>query len=154
VWAVGSADDRTLIEHWNGQAWSKVASPNPPNSAGSYLYGVSITSSNDAWAAGHYYNDAKISQPLLEHWNGRAWTIVATPSPTGSTHTQLWNVTARTPTDAWTAGWWSRGLQPPTWTGRSIDDRPLCGGTSPAYRIDHRRPAADRTLERSALDRR
>ena len=66
VWAVGySATNppeqsfrRTLIEHWNGSAWSVIPSPNPtpPLSGGpvsNELYGVAAVSANDVWAVGH-----------------------------------------------------------------------------------------------------
>src|SRR5262249_38689473 len=56
VWAVGQAEnattqhERPVIEHWNGQRWSLVASPQLGNF--SYLTSVTIASDGSVWAAG------------------------------------------------------------------------------------------------------
>jgi hypothetical protein len=80
VWAVGDAEDfaslksTTLIEHWNGSAWSIVQSPNPggrnlPNQ----LNAVAIASPTDIWAVGlaGYPEDA-----LTLRYNGSRWRPV------------------------------------------------------------------------------
>jgi hypothetical protein len=73
VWAVGPAtsteyisdgdpitSSQTLIEHWDGTAWSIVSSPNPGDSNNYYgtitneLYGVAAVSANNVWAVGMY----------------------------------------------------------------------------------------------------
>ena len=48
----GASD--TLILHWNGSAWSQVASPSPSSFGYNFLYGVSAVSGGDAWAVGYY----------------------------------------------------------------------------------------------------
>jgi hypothetical protein len=59
VWAVGYSYDYygggsdSLIEHWDGTAWTTVPSPNP-GTALNYLNGVAAVSSNDVWAVGYY----------------------------------------------------------------------------------------------------
>src|SRR2546423_10792758 len=61
AWAVGDYHsgtayaDLTLIEHWNGTAWRVKQSPNV-GTYDNYLYGVTATSSSNAWAVGSYYN--------------------------------------------------------------------------------------------------
>jgi hypothetical protein len=90
VWAVGGSGDHviglggspsnTLIEHWNGTAWSIVPSPSPGSNA--RLTGV--TTSNAAssiWAVGSD-TPAGASQPqtLTLNWNGTTWTTVASPN--------------------------------------------------------------------------
>ncbi|HMA38011.1 MAG TPA: hypothetical protein VKY74_26415, partial [Chloroflexia bacterium] len=88
AWAVGSynpldlqsQNDRaraTLTMHWNGTAWSLVPSPNA--GYGSYLTAVAAAASDDAWAAG--YNESgdrhfPVAQPIVEHWDGAAWSLV------------------------------------------------------------------------------
>src|SRR5204862_506312 len=55
VWAVGyysirnSPPDQTLVEHWDGLAWSVVYSPSPAGYTYS-LWGVSALSSHHIWA--------------------------------------------------------------------------------------------------------
>jgi photosystem II stability/assembly factor-like uncharacterized protein len=58
IWAVGSVatvagttvQGRTLVEHWNGTAWSIVTSRNATNS--NLLTGVAAVAANDVWAVG------------------------------------------------------------------------------------------------------
>jgi hypothetical protein len=57
VWAVGdqgvagTPNTSTLIEHWNGTAWSVVPSPSPGLDGS--LAGVTTSNANDVWAATH-----------------------------------------------------------------------------------------------------
>jgi hypothetical protein len=81
AWAVGSycagaQGLRTLTEHWNGTAWTRVASPNPGRADATWLSGVTATSATNAWAVGFYANHISGYHPVIEHWNGTAWTIV------------------------------------------------------------------------------
>ncbi|HXP19427.1 MAG TPA: hypothetical protein VN840_07260 [Streptosporangiaceae bacterium] len=58
---------QTLIEHWNGKAWSHVPSPNPAGSTYSnVLDGVASSSSTNAWAVGYYFDGAAY-QTLAAH---------------------------------------------------------------------------------------
>lgn len=94
IWAVGvygtySATQYTLIEHWNGSAWSIVPSPTPGSGTdGISLSGVAATSATDAWAGGSDSPAAGGTFPLLERWNGTSWSLA--PSPTiGASFSQL-----------------------------------------------------------------
>jgi hypothetical protein len=102
VWAVGfypattpinqipsTVSDLTLVEHWNGTAWS--IAPAPDATTSDNLNGVSGDSSSDVWAVGGatytlaYGTGASAGTqtydaPLVEHWNGSSWKIV--PAPT------------------------------------------------------------------------
>jgi hypothetical protein len=134
AWAVGdsftSAGQKTLILHWDGTAWSRIASPSPgPAGSGPSLLGVSADSATDAWATGVYTNTSAQKQATLAlHWNGTAWSKVATPSP-GGTLNELNAVTALSATSAWAAGEYClgsacRGLPPSDtlimhWNGKS-----------------------------------
>jgi hypothetical protein len=89
VWAVGEWRAKTLIEHWDGHAWTRVPSPTAPSTVdvGSYLLGVTAISTTNAWAVGGYkycvsgrYCAAGLSAglaPLILHWNGKQWRYVA-----------------------------------------------------------------------------
>ena len=86
VWAVGYHGDpyynpiQTLIEHWNGTAWSVVASPNEGTN-NNELHGVAAVSPNDVWAVGFYTDSSGAhGQTLVEHWNGSAWSVVPSPN--------------------------------------------------------------------------
>ncbi|HMA32938.1 MAG TPA: hypothetical protein VKY74_00550, partial [Chloroflexia bacterium] len=87
--------------HWDGQAWSRVPSPNP-GPTGSRLAAITVLGSDDAWAVGST-GTARGPQTLVLHWNGRYWLQV--PSPNGDLATQGLNaVAAAGPLDVWAAG--------------------------------------------------
>jgi hypothetical protein len=108
VWAVGwtwdggiFSPDSTLVERWNGTAWSVVPSP----SVGTYsnaLNGVAAVLSNEVWAVGGYSDGPGTSQTLIERWDGSAWSSVR--SPNGGTNDQLDGVTALSSGEAWALG--------------------------------------------------
>lgn len=107
AWAVGEYIDsgsmhHTLVEHWNGSAWSVVVSPDVSGADGSSLSGVSAVSASDVWAVGSSLNSG-ITSTLVEHWNGSAWSIVASPSP-GSLTNVLVGVSALAANDVWAVG--------------------------------------------------
>jgi hypothetical protein len=102
IWAVGGTnDDRTWIVHWDGTAWTRVPSPSPGQSA--QLNGVAAASAASAWAVGSYTSPVTgLSLPLIEHWDGHAWTLVPSPAIRGGT--ALNGVAAASPDSAWAVG--------------------------------------------------
>jgi hypothetical protein len=120
AWAVGyyynGTADQTLIEHWNGKAWKVQPSPNPGGSANNNAFsGVAAVSSKKAWAVG-YYGKGTTLRTLVEHWNGRKWTVQSSPSPGHSCNSRLAatalrgrsiglsSVAATSPSNAWAVG--------------------------------------------------
>jgi hypothetical protein len=101
---------RTLLLHWNGTRWSRVASPDPSPDASSglnILAGVTATSARNAWAAGyscagHCGPGFPPGRALILHWNGIKWSRAASPSPLTSTLTGVTSVSAA---NAWTVGY-------------------------------------------------
>ena len=84
VWAVGADQDanglwHTLTEHWNGSAWSAVPAVDAGTS-GNQFYAVTAVSSNSVYATGQQAGSGFPSQALVEHWNGRSWSVLPTPS--------------------------------------------------------------------------
>jgi hypothetical protein len=113
AWAVGTATnsanvDQTFILHWDGAAWSQVTSPSPSPTQNSLL-GVSADSATDAWAVGSYFGSTNMSQTLILHWNGTAWSQVPSPSP-GNGGDVLNSVSAASATDAWAVGTYPHGF--------------------------------------------
>ena len=108
VWAVGTVQtsssvngNRTLIEHWNGTAWSVVPSPNPSNE-GDDLTGVAALSATNAWAVGFFENNQMSAlQPIILHWNGTAWSLFPNIPNIGMI---VEAITARSATDIWAVG--------------------------------------------------
>jgi hypothetical protein len=106
VWAVGRyglLPYYTLVEHWDGTAWTVVPSPNPSDSSNE-LQAVSAVSANDVWAVGHFYNDqSRTTETLIVHWDGVAWSVVPSPNP-DPTSNVLHDVVAIAPDDAYAVG--------------------------------------------------
>jgi len=99
----GTGVEHTLIQHWNGTTWSRVASADRhPGIEG--LSSVSAVSASDAWAVGGYFTSAGNLDTLILHWNGTTWSAVPSPNPGGG-FTYLAAVTAVSATDAWAAGY-------------------------------------------------
>jgi hypothetical protein len=90
AWAVGrqvnvignTIPNSTLIEHWNGQVWAVVPSPNLANIVQDYLQSVAIVSANDVWAVGPGYGSIQQCphQDVVEHWDGQAWSVIPAPA--------------------------------------------------------------------------
>ena len=74
VWAVGfsGAVARTLAEHWNGSAWSVVATANGNAASGgtNVLRAVAGVSGVDLWAVGSYLDAGGHTLTLVEHYTG------------------------------------------------------------------------------------
>jgi hypothetical protein len=86
-----SAAQSTLIEHWDGGAWSIVPSPNQMFAADSSLAGVSCVSVTSCFAVGNY-DTATITNTLVEHWDGTTWTVLPSPNPPTSRFNELSDV--------------------------------------------------------------
>lgn len=80
--------------------WKKVTSPNPMPDVNDLL-SVAAISANDAWAAGYYRNASNNDQPLFEHWNGHAWSIVPSPNPG---YSFIYGIAAIATNDVWAVG--------------------------------------------------
>ncbi|AHI00194.1 hypothetical protein [Kutzneria albida] len=90
----------TLIEHWDGRVWTVVPGPNP-GTRGNVLYGVATAGREDVWAVGSSQDVDSDPVPLVQHWDGHAWTRVSTPA---STPGELQSVTVIAPDDVWAVG--------------------------------------------------
>ncbi len=106
VWAVGYSYDyncglcaQTLIEHWDGESWSIVPSPNP--GWGNQLAGVSAASTTDIWAVGDQWLNWSTKAPLILHYDGTAWTVVDYPP---IQYGELASVHALAEDDVWAVG--------------------------------------------------
>ena len=111
AWAVGysyrygGSVSHTLIEHWDGQKWTVVPSPDvlPDNG----LYDVSALSETDVWAVGDT-SDREDQRPLILHWDGTIWSSVAVPSVPGWP-LWLYGVEAVAVDDVWAVGFTTVG---------------------------------------------
>jgi hypothetical protein len=107
AWAVGATsqvgDVQAIAMHWNGRSWTRV--PTPTLSGSGYLNAVVATSASNAWAVGQdglAPGSTSPGRPLIEHWNGRHWTVQGFPLPPGDG--QFRAVAALSATNAWAVG--------------------------------------------------
>jgi hypothetical protein len=100
----GFGSAATLTEHWDGSAWSIVASPNPSPSDQNYLTGVDCISASDCWASGYSVVVGHTDDTLIEHWDGSAWSIVATPNVSSSVQNILAGLACTSSSDCWAVG--------------------------------------------------
>ncbi|HVF98963.1 MAG TPA: S-layer homology domain-containing protein [Chloroflexia bacterium] len=96
---------RTLVEHWDGSAWTIVPSPNvgTDNNA---LASVVAVAADDVWAVGNYLNEFGISQTLVEHWDGSAWSVVESANVGPLLDNYLTSIDAVAPDDVWAVGYY------------------------------------------------
>lgn len=106
AWAVGEYDRfksnsyyHTLAERWDGAAWSVVPTQDSaqPNNV---LSGVAVSDANNAWAVGYERQSSGNYYTLIEHWDGKAWSIVQNGTYLG----WLRGVTALSASDVWAVG--------------------------------------------------
>lgn len=64
----------SLIERWNGHAWTQVHSPDPSASFNT-LAGLATDGASDAWAVGENQGP-RANKTLIAHWNGTRWTHI------------------------------------------------------------------------------
>ena len=123
IWAVGTSFNlatrisQTLIEHWNGSQWSIVESPNAAGATFNALNVVTEVSAHNIWAVGDSISPSGIEQPLIEHWNGLQWSIVASPN-TGSNTDSLTGIAEVSAHNIWAVGSESSSLTE-HWNGNS-----------------------------------
>ena len=116
AWAVGRTqvnweDFEPLALHWNGTAWS-VSSSAATALAGSSnvnaffpFNSIQVNSPTDVWAVGDQGVTDSSSSTLIEHWGGKAWSIVPSPAPgSGSDLTGV--TTSNTANDVWAVGYY------------------------------------------------
>lgn len=81
-------------------AWTIVSSGNVGRQSNA-LSDVSALSATDAWAVG-YYAPGSITKPLIEHWDGESFKVVASAAISG--RSMLNGVAAVSTSDAWAVG--------------------------------------------------
>jgi hypothetical protein len=106
-------NDHTLVERWDGTAWSVSASPNTSDTYDNQLTAISCSSPTSCMAVGSFYNGSTVNQTgtttqvLGMRWDGIAWALTPFPAPPGSaTDTLLASVTCTGGSDCAATGVW------------------------------------------------
>lgn len=128
------AAEETLIEHWDGHSWKTVASPNSQgdnelrgvavvSATDAWAVGSTTPCPPSHAQVGSWQGSALVlarpigspsrcteppyppPQPLIEHWDGRAWSIASSPLPDpNATDQELRGVVAFATDDVWASG--------------------------------------------------
>jgi hypothetical protein len=69
-----------ISELRKGTAWQLVQVPKPAGASYGALSSVSCLSISNCYAVGAYSN-GPVNHPLIEHWNGSAWSVLPTGIP-------------------------------------------------------------------------
>ena len=75
VWAAGYAENpscvcgQTLVDYWNGSAWTRLRTPNP--GIADFLAGISAVSAQEIWAVGSEWPNQGYDVPLSLRWDGK-----------------------------------------------------------------------------------
>jgi hypothetical protein len=110
IWAAGTTGTEefalTLIERWDGTAWSHVHSPSVEGYS-NHLYGVSALNEKDAWVVGASHQGTDLWRTLALRWDGGQWQVV--PSRNVGPISALNAVVALAEVNAWAVGESSTG---------------------------------------------
>lgn len=72
----GSQTSAPLVMTWNGTTWTLGSAQAPPSANGALFREISCVSASWCVAVGEW-NDGSVGRPLVETWNGSAWTYVS-----------------------------------------------------------------------------
>ena len=81
----GPSTANPLVEAWNGTTWTLVPMPLPGGEGGG-LFDAACINGSDCWAVGAVVGSGtgNPTGTLIEQWNGTSWSVVPSPSPSGS----------------------------------------------------------------------
>lgn len=112
IWAVGDRLPNLrqvfpLFEHWDGRRWASSAGASLGGRQ-AYLTSVAATASGDVWAVGNFASvGPRPPAPLIEHWNGRSWSLQPTDALRRLKSAMPYTVTSVTvlaPNNVWVLG--------------------------------------------------
>jgi hypothetical protein len=87
----------SLVEHWNGSAWSIEPEAGARSPIASRLLGISCPSAATCFAVGEVLKKSTTEGALIEHFNGSAWTYVRVPLPKNISSSSLTAISCSSP---------------------------------------------------------
>jgi hypothetical protein len=88
----------SVIEQWNGSAWSVEHA----DISGESLFSVTCSNASDCWTVGT--SNAGDGQTLIEQWDGSTWAVVTSPNAGPAQSNTLQSVECSTASDCWAVG--------------------------------------------------
>ena len=123
-----------------------TVAPPPPTGQDAYINSIAARTDTDAWAVGSVgqQSSTKPSLPLIDHWNGTAWSQATPPSFPATNGVHLGRVSSRSAADAWAVGTINLvkhpGYSSPLtvhWDGSTCTNVPVAA-SQPGYRRSRR----------------
>ena len=96
-----SDSDVLLAVRWNGRGWSREVMADPTGSVTALVGGISCPSGSSCLAVGGFTSGDHPTRyvPLVERWNGTAWSVERVPAPAGvGLSSRLTGVSCTSPT--------------------------------------------------------
>lgn len=93
-----------LAERWDGTKWSALVTPSPTGATSSQLTSVKCSSTTSCIAVGQYNTPALVTKTLALRWDGKRWSILATPNGPGSAVSVLAGVACASATSCFAVG--------------------------------------------------
>jgi hypothetical protein len=78
VWFLGNGPSGEVTGVWNGH--TLVTTPFVPPAGDSFV-SMATTSAHSTWLAGNVTETSGALRVIVDHWNGKKWTIVKVPQP-------------------------------------------------------------------------
>ena len=101
---VSTAPLHSLIEHWNGTGWTRVAGADPAPAVRSALSGVSCPSATSCVAVGGDSGASGRSSTLVQTLSGSTWSLGSSPNPSGAVNAFLHAVSCRSASACFAVG--------------------------------------------------
>ena len=112
----GYAGGGTLAERWNGKNWAILSSVDGDQAVESRLTAVACTSAKACTAVGYSWAVPSPYVALVERWDGKRWTVQATPKLAGSRDAYLMGVSCVSLTACTAVGYDTVGIGRPAFT--------------------------------------
>lgn len=98
---------QAIADRWHDGRWTRMplALSPAPRDVTLMITQLATISATDAWAFGVSYPQGQFGTlgPLMEHWDGTRWSIVANPA-SDTPHTRVDKVSVTSATDIWAVG--------------------------------------------------
>jgi RHS repeat-associated protein len=111
-WVDSNNQNQTLTEQETGAGWTITPSGNGPTDENNVLYGVDCVSRDYCVAVGLTEEEGVGTQTLVETWNGRVWSITASPDQGTDLNNTLSGVSCVSASDCVAVGYYETTSDP------------------------------------------
>lgn len=113
-----SGDFYAIAGYWNGAHWTVGKAVTPGTTSG--LSAIACPTASSCFAVGQYTPKGKLSfTALIEHWNGKSWTLQGAPGPRGTSDGGLFDVSCASKSLCVAVGSDSAGELIERWNGKT-----------------------------------